>query len=140
MEGAYKVQISVVKITDDSGKDNQIFDTEPLGSLIIKPEDTSTAFKQQVLDLYNAERPEAKLTIDDFRLRSPNYDLGEIIHETTWLSSIYMDDDKEFYMHPAQEGKYIPYTKEISDPQASVSVLVREWDPESWQLSPIREV
>ena len=59
MEGSYKVTVSVVKILDACERDNQICETEPLGSLIISPESTGAAFKQQVRDLYNAERPDA---------------------------------------------------------------------------------
>ena len=63
-----------------------------------------------------------------------------MVHDSTVLDSLHLTDDMEFYVHPTQEGKYIPYPKELEHDWASVCVLIREWDPETWQLSPIREI
>ena len=108
--------------------------------MVINPEDTGAAFKEQALALYNTEKQDNQLTLDGFRLRNPNHDLGEIVHDTTILDSIYLTDEKEFYIHPLQEGKYFPYEPEIEHSKSSISILIREWDPETWQLSPVKEI
>ena len=44
LEGVYQVKMSVVKLIDGA-KDNEIFEVEPLGQLIVNPEHTGAAFK-----------------------------------------------------------------------------------------------
>ena len=44
LEGVYQVKMSVVKLIDGV-KDNEIFEVEPLGQLIVNPEHTGAAFK-----------------------------------------------------------------------------------------------
>ena len=67
------------------------------------------------------------------------HDIGEIVHDTTILEDINLADDMEFYIHIV-DGKYVPYEREIEHPETSVSILAREFDPETWELSPIKEI
>ena len=67
------------------------------------------------------------------------YDIGEIVHDNTILEDINLTDDMDFYMHIV-DNKFVPYETEIANSQTSASILVREFDPETWELSPIREI
>ena len=70
----------------------------------------------------------------------PQHDLGEIVHDTTLLENLYLFDDKEFYLHVNQTDKLVLFDPPIDDPEKSLHLLTREWDPETWQFGEIKEL
>lgn len=74
LEGAYKIKVSIVRLTDDcTDQGNKLFTIETLGDMTLKPEETGLEFKERVLALYNGmqDDPAKQIGIDDFRLRAP---------------------------------------------------------------------
>ena len=43
-------------------------------------------------------------------------------------------------MHLLSDNKFIPYEPVIQIPSASIGVLIREFNPETWELGPLFEV
>jgi len=40
-----------------------------------------------------------QIEIDGFRIRAPQHDFGELVHDDALMSSLRLFDDKEFYLH-----------------------------------------
>lgn len=74
------------------------------------------------------------------RLRNPKIDdLGEVIHDDQSMDTFYLYDDKEIYLQEVIADKNF----ELINPNLPSNVyhiIVREWNPETWQLGPIFEV
>lgn len=58
------------------------------------------------------------------------------------MEDLFLFDEKEFYLHLNQPDKLIACMDEIEDPTTfnSMHFLTREWDPETWQFGPIKEI
>ena len=80
LDGKYNVNISVIMLKDD-GKDSEIFTCESLGKLQVESEATGLEFKMKILNLYKSNHPESEMTLEGFRVRNPNHDLGEVVHD-----------------------------------------------------------
>jgi len=80
--------------------------------------------------------------IADFRLRAPAHDFGLVIGDNTIVEDLFLFDEKEFYLHVNQPDKFVAYTNDMEDPTGfkSIYLLTREWDPETWQFGPIKEI
>ena len=66
-----------------------------------------------MLELYKVLNPESQMTVEDFRIRNPQNDLGAIVHDIEILENIDMADDKDFYMHLLSDNKFIQYEPAI---------------------------
>ena len=53
--------------------------------------------------------------MDQFRLRAPQHDFGELIHDTTVMESMYLFDEKEFYLQINQPEKLVRFEPPIED-------------------------
>jgi hypothetical protein len=70
----------VVSLVENPDKDNEIYTVEPLGKVVLDPEQTGAYFKQEVCRLYNETKsPKQELTLDQFRLRNPQNDFGSVV-------------------------------------------------------------
>ena len=83
--------------------------------------------------------PSNQISLDDFTLRAPQHDLGEVVHDSAQVSSLRLFDDKEFYLQLKTPEKMKMYEPEISEPSQGLFLLTREWDPETWQFGPLQE-
>lgn len=54
--------------------------------------------------------------------------------------NLHLFDDKEFYIQMNQPEKLLKYEPPIEDPTKGLSLLIREWNQETWQLGPIMEI
>ncbi len=141
-EGVFDVKISVVKLIDDGEKDSALFTAELLGKLEVSAELTGYVLKEAVCSLYNSKLPvgSTELTLADFRLRNPQNDFGSVVNEFDLLEDLNLFDDKDFYMQINQPEKMVAYTGSNDVAGKLLHILVREWDPETWQFGPIMEV
>jgi len=83
-----------------------------------------------------------QIGIDDFCLRAPAHDFGEVISDNTIVEDLFLFDEKEFYLQINQPDKLIAFVHEKEDPTTFKSnyFLTREWDPDTWQFGPITEI
>ena len=145
LEGVYKVKLSVASLTDDAtDRGNQLFTVQELGEITLGPQETGSQFKMSALALYNSlyESDERQIGVDDFRIRAPRHDFGEIVHDSVVVENLQLYDEKEFYLHINQTDTLVKYESENSsvEPEKLLHILTREWDPETWQFGPLKEV
>ena len=50
-----------------------------------------------------------QIGLEDFRLRAPQNDFGEVISDNMVVENLYLFDDKEFYVHVNQPEKLVLY-------------------------------
>lgn len=141
-EGVFEVKISTVKLVDEAEKDSILFTTEPLGKLEVSAELTGYLLKEAVCSLYNNKLPTgtSELTIADFRLRNPQNDFGSVVNDFDILEDLNLFDDKEIYLQLNQPEKLLAYSGTDEAESKRLYILIREWDPETWQFGPITEV
>lgn len=78
--------------------------------------------------------------MDQFRLRNPKLDdLGEVIFEGETMDSYYLFDEKEIFLQKIVPDRNFESISHIS-PHNAYYIIMREWNPETWQLGPIYEV
>lgn len=141
-EGVFAINISAVKLVDEADKDSVLFTTEPLGKLEVSAELTGYLLKEAVCSLYNSKLPSgaAELTLADFRLRNPQNDFGSVVNDFDILEDLNLFDDKDIYLQINQPEKLIAYQGTEEADSKRLHILVREWDPETWQFGPLLEV
>jgi ABC-type Fe3+/spermidine/putrescine transport system ATPase subunit len=77
---------------------------------------------------------------EDVRVRNPKTDdIGDVICDTSTLENQYLYDEKEIYLQIIDKEKTVDSTGEISQHNA-YHIMIREFNPETWQLGPIYEV
>jgi Fe2+ transport system protein FeoA len=141
-EGVFEVNISKVELIDESDKDSILFATEPVGKLEVSAELTGYLLKEAVCSLYNSKLPAgaAELTLADFRLRNPQNDFGSVVNDFDILEDLNLFDDKDIYLQINQPEKLVAYKGEDEADGKRLHILVREWDPETWQFGSLMEV
>jgi hypothetical protein len=110
-EGIYTVKIAWVKLVDATAEyaDNRFFYKEELDKIDIKPDETGEELKQKCLTLYNEKNPEKKISVEDFTLKNPSFDFGQIIKSNDLMSDLNLYDDKEIFIHVNQPDHFLPY-------------------------------
>jgi hypothetical protein len=78
--------------------------------------------------------------LEDIRLRNPKLeDLGEVVNDCDILENFHLYDEKEFYLQIIDKNRDFSFINS-QHPENCYHVLLREWNPDTWQLGPIIEV
>lgn len=121
-----------------------MFAKKNLGKLTVDSEITLAQFRTQVFENLIKGRDDLKVKVStesELRVRNPkNDDLGDVItisgeNEGQLLSQFFLFDGKEFLVQKCDE-----YFVSQCDTEASYSILIREWRPDTWDFGPMYEV
>ena len=108
--------------------------------MVIEPTISVVELKQRIIKEYNKLNPDNQLTIEDIRLRNPRLDdIGEVIHDCEILENCHLYDEKEIYVHIMDKARTFDFIN-THQPDNCYHVLMREWNPETWELGPVMEV
>ena len=131
-EGTYGVELHEIVLRDGL-PDNKHFDQTLVCQLEVKAQMTGHELKALCSEKYKERFGESP---GDFMLRNPNHDIGQIIRDEQIVEKMYFFDGKSIYLQKLCE-RYVPYPGGCTE---SLQVLVREWDPETWALSPLKMI
>lgn len=94
--------------------------------------------KKACIKMYN-ETLEANLDSDKVMIRNPNQcDIGQQVKADDKVENMFFYDGKQIYLQRICD-RCISYTGDLPIAQNQfISILVREWDPSTWQLSELK--
>lgn len=139
-DGVFELQISAVKLLETSEQDDILFSKSPLFKLVIDPTISVIELKSRILKEYNNTNPDNQLAVEDIRLRNPKLDdLGEVIHDCEILENYHLFDEKEIHMQILDKNRSFDFIN-VNQPDNCYHILLREWNPETWELGPVMEV
>lgn len=81
------------------------------------------------------------MTLENIRLRNPkldDYSFGDVINDSDILENCHLFDEKEIYVQIMDPERTFTFTDGKSD--NSLHILIRSWDPSSWELGPLYEI
>ena len=106
----------------------------------IEPNMRGKEFKEKVAQEYNKKVGEEgeKLSPDQIRMRNPRLeDLGEVIADNDIMENFYLYDGKEFLLQVLDPERNFEF---VTNPNNAYHILIREWNPQTWELGPLKEV
>lgn len=80
---------------------------------------------------------------EDFSLRHPKIDdFGDLLQDDQeTLDNFYLFDDKEFYVQiHSDSNDFLTMKPDSEDTNDRFSLLVREFDPDTWQFGKLNEI
>ena len=80
------------------------------------------------------------IEFDQVRIRNPKVeDIGDVIADNSSLENQFLFDEKDVYMQIVDPERTFEFINDLS-PYNVLHVMIREFDPETWQFGPIYEV
>jgi hypothetical protein len=90
--------------------------------------------------MFNTQFPDTPIGLEDIRLRNPKMEeFGEVMNDNELVENYYLFDDKEIFLQIVDRTKTFECLNE-SNPNNAYHILIREWNPETWQLGQLYEV